>query len=343
MKITFGKTLLQVIAVLCASLTTAHAYTYTCTGQSGHPTKISGSFGTVTISDTTLNVVGQVFDHAASWNTGSRIRVRCDEPSGSRPRRFTASSPLVPTTLEGTTQWFNVNEYLDTTINVAVQGNRYVPFRNVKGGSANDVAGNTSMPAGTTGFLDLKIIKPFVGTTSFDNIHVADIFLSKQSGVYSPEPIAQVFLNGVISVPQNCSVNAGAVIHVDFGTMYNTDFTAAGQKADNVTPQTFSVPVECNYGASLANLSLSLKGTATANGDAIQSDNPDVGVAITNQNSDLLRPNDDSSSIPLALDQIDTETFSTNVMLSAYPVSTTGNAPAEGTFTALAVLRVDFS
>lgn len=343
MKITAGKTLLRVIVLVCASMSAAHAYTYSCTGKNGYPKAISGNFGTVTISDTTLNVVGQVFDQAATWNTGTRIPVKCDEPSGSRYRRFSASSPLVPSILEGTTQWYNVNEYLDTTINVYVQGNRYVPFRNVRGGAANDAAGQTSMSAGSSGFLDLKIIKPFVGTTSFDNIRVADIFLSKQSGHYSPEPIAQVFLNGIISVPQNCTVNAGAVIHVDLGTMYNTDFTAAGQKPDNVTPQTFSVPVECNYGASLANLSLSLKGNATASGDAIQSDNPDVGVAITDQNNNLVRPNDDTSSIPLALDQIDNETFSTNVMLTTYPISTTGNAPAEGTFTALAVLRVDFS
>ncbi|ROS15278.1 type 1 fimbria pilin [Raoultella sp. BIGb0399] len=332
------------LALLMLLAGRAWAYTYTCEPKSGTPTNLAGDFGTVTISDPTQNTAGQTFDAAASWNTGKKIPVRCDTPNSASGRRFTATSPLPVSSNDGTRTWYRVNEYLDTAIKINANGLRYIPFKNLYTASGNDSNGGTQMSAGSSGVIDLKIVRPFVGTTSFDNIHVADVFLSHKSGVYSPNPIAEVYLNGIISVPQNCTVNAGTIISVDLGTVYASDFKAPGEKPANYTPKSFSFPIQCNYGASLANLTLRVDGTASAdNSNALQSNNPDVGVIVTDDSGTILAPNNLNSALPLQLNQVDEDNYSTTVTLEAYPVNTTGKPPAEGTFTTLALLRVDFA
>jgi len=340
----FSANKLWLMALLPFLACKAFAYTYTCEPKYGTPTNLAGNFGTVTISDPTQNSAGQTFDAAAQWNTGKKIPVKCDTPNASSGRRATATSPLVESSNDGTRTWYRVNEYLDTAIQINAGGMRYVPFRDIYTAVGNDSNGNTQLTLGSSGVIDLKITRPFVGTTTFDNIHIADVFLSHKRGVYSPNPIGEVFLSGVVSVPQNCTVNAGTIISVDLGTVYSSDFTSPGQIPANYTPKSFSVPIQCNYGASLANLTLRVDGTASAdNSNALQSDNPDVGVIITDQSGIVLTPNNMNSSLPLQLNPVDDDNYSTTVTLEAYPVNTTGNTPAEGTFTTLALLRIDFA
>ncbi|MFI3014246.1 fimbrial protein [Klebsiella aerogenes] len=335
---------LCLLALLPLLASRTWAYTYTCEPKSGTPTNLSGDFGTVTISDPEQNVAGQTFDSAASWDTGKKIPVICDQPNSASGRRFTATSPLPESSNDGTRTWYRVNEYLDTAIKINAAGLRYVPFANVYTARGNDANGNSQMTAGASGVIDLKIVRPFVGTTSFNNIHIADLFLSHKSGVYSPNPIANIYLNGTVAVPQNCTVNAGTIISVNLGTVYASDFKAPGEKPVNYTPKSFSFPVQCNYGASLANLTLRIDGTASAdNSNALQSDNPDVGVIVTDDHGTVLAPNNLNSALPLHLNQVGDDNYTTTVTLEAYPVNTTGTPPAEGTFTTLALLRVDFA
>ncbi|TNV17209.1 hypothetical protein FH968_18460 [Buttiauxella sp. B2] len=321
------------------------AYTYTCGPKYGTPTVLNGDFGTVSITDSAQNTAGQTFDSAAKWNTGTQIPVKCDTPNSPSGRYFSATSPLPVSSNDGTRTWYRVNEYLDTAIQIVVKSLRYIPFTNVYTAQGNDTNGRTEMTAGSSGIIDLKIVRPFVGTTSFDNIHVGSVYLMHKGFTsQSPTPIAEIFLNGIVSVPQNCTVNAGTIISVNLGTVYASDLKTQGEMPANYTPKSFNVPIECNYGASLANLTLRVEGTASANNsDALQSDNPDVGVVITDGSGGVLAPNNMNNNLPLQLNQVDADNYSTTVTLEAYPVNTTGNVPAEGTFTTLALLRIDFA
>ena len=71
---------------------------------------------------------------------------------------------------------------------------------------------------------------------------------------------------------------------------------------------------------------------------AIASDNADVGVVVETDEGNALIPNDVQSVAPFITDSAGRA----NITLQAYPVSTTGETPAEGAFTAPASLRVDF-
>ena len=116
------------------SVQNAWGYTYECRPKTGTPKQIGASFGTYTITDPTQNKAGKEFDGAATWKVGSSVKIICDEPANKRYRYFSSTSPLPQTTNDGH-QWFHINEYLDTTVAVSIQGkDRYVPFTNVRGG-----------------------------------------------------------------------------------------------------------------------------------------------------------------------------------------------------------------
>lgn len=328
------------LSLACAVLwqSNALAYSYTCQTTSGTPVKLSASFGNVTITDPEQNKPGQELDNFATWSRAASAHIICDAPKATR--KFTGKSDLPVSSVDSGKTWYNVNEYLDAA--VSTRGH-YIPFTNVSGGIAGDQGGNMQLTFGASGYIDIRFKKAFIGSTTFTNLHIADIYMTHSSSVQSPIPLLSVYLSGSVTVPQNCTINAGAVIKIDLGTMYNTDFTTAGQKPNGVTPKSFPVPITCNYGASIAALTLRMEGTPSAEvSSALQTDNKDVGVIVADSNGTPLRPGDFSSHIPLSLDAVDSDTYTSNVMLQVWPVSTTGLSPAEGTFTALATLRIDF-
>ena len=329
------------LSLTCAMLWqgTALAYNYTCRTTSGTPVALNASFGNIAITDPEQNKPGNELDNFASWSRSASARIYCDAPTSKR--FFTGKSALPVSSVDSGKTWYNVNEYLDTA--VSTKG-RYIPFADVGAGTASDNGKNMALYFGTNGYIDVRFKKAFIGTTTFNSLHIADIYMSKKRGVYSPIPLLSVFLSGSVTVPQNCTINAGAVIRVDLGSMYNTDFTTAGQKPASVTPKAVHVPISCNYGASIANLTMRVEGTPSQEiSSALQTDNKDVGVIVADSKGTPLRPGDFSSNIPLSLDAVDSDNYTSDVMLQVWPISTTGLSPAEGTFTALATLRIDFA
>jgi hypothetical protein len=65
------------------------------------------------------------------------------------------------------------------------------------------------------------------------------------------------------------------------------------------------------------------------------SDNPDVGFIIANESGTPLTPNNLTSKIPFRLD----DSAQAQVGIRVWPVSVTGNKPAEGRFTSRGYLR----
>ena len=72
--------------------------------------------------------------------------------------------------------------------------------------------------------------------------------------------------------------------------------------------------------------------------NVLVSDNPDVGFIIANESVSPLRPNNLTSKIPFRLD----DSAQAQVGIRVWPVSVTGNKPAEGRFTSRGYLRVDY-
>ncbi|WP_159872597.1 MULTISPECIES: fimbrial protein [unclassified Raoultella] len=191
--------------------------------------------------------------------------------------------------------------------------------------------------------VSVRLKKSIVGQSTINNVLVASTYWNMgDTGGTSHGPVAttNIYLNGTVTVPQNCVINAGTQVVVDLGALYATDFKVAGQKPDNYTSKQINIPIKCNDMSATANLTMRIEGSPSTNiPNAIQSDNKDVGVVVTNEDNVPLIPNNSSSIVPFKLD----ESYRSNVTLYAYPVGTTGNIPKEGVFTTLAYLRVDFS
>ncbi|NIG44619.1 fimbrial protein [Enterobacter sp. Acro-832] len=187
----------------------------------------------------------------------------------------------------------------------------------------------------------IKIVKPFIGTVIIPNKVMFNVYVTTTNTDPLNTIVYQITYNGAVTVPQNCVINAGQVITVDLGKLNSSSFTTVGEKPYNAPVKTFNVPVECNADViSPAHLTLRLVATADTHvSQALATDNKDVGVVVTNENGTVMIPNDTSS----VADFITDDKGHADVTLKTYPISTTGNAPAEGVFTALACLRIDFA
>ncbi|WP_181574908.1 fimbrial protein [Enterobacter hormaechei] len=187
----------------------------------------------------------------------------------------------------------------------------------------------------------LKIIKPFIGTVIIPSKVMFNVYVTTKDTDPLSYIVYQITYSGAVTVPQNCTINAGQLITVDLGKLNSSSFTTAGEKPSNAAVKTFNVPIECSADViSPAHLTLRLVANADSNvGEALATDNKDVGVVVTKENGAVMIPNDASS----AADFITDESGHADVTLKTYPISTTGNAPAEGLFTALACLRIDFA
>ncbi|MEX5431836.1 fimbrial protein [Klebsiella michiganensis] len=325
----------------------ALGYTGQCSPVNG--TNIfSYDFGSLNISNPADNIAGKVYPDVYEWNLSSggyQITCDCDPNIPNQAMHYSASSNLPLGHTDGDLQYFKVNDYLEVATKVYIAGgvNSYVPvpFTSIDSTSTYSCATYSqggSMGSGKQGELSLYIAKPFVGTVTI-NATVVDLYASmNDSSSASGTPMAQVNISGQVIVPQTCTINAGQIVTVDFGSFMSGEFKNKGQMPTGYTPKTITVPIKCN--GMDANASLTLRFQAEASADepaAIKTSNDDVGVQITDDSGKVIEPN--SGLIPFQLD----DNLQATVTFHAAPISTTGNAPAEGTFSATAYIRVDFA
>ncbi|MCG8710758.1 fimbrial protein [Brenneria sp. 4F2] len=245
---------------------------------------------------------------------------------------------------DGSANWYDItgNDYLQVASQIYVYnasgGSTYhnVPFVDLSN-NCNGKCGGTAT-TGSRVQVSFRIKRKFVGVTTLPSIPIFYVYGNQGStGQGTGSPLVVGYLSGTVTVPQSCTLNSGQVVSIDFGNISTGAFTTAGSKPDGVQTATRTIGIACNGIAAQTNLSLRVQAD-TASGNAIVSDNSDVGFVVTDSSNSPLTPNDLASVLPFTLDDND----SANVTITAYPVSVTGNKPQAGVVTALAYLRVDF-
>ncbi|WP_192830795.1 fimbrial protein [Klebsiella michiganensis] len=347
----FSRLLLILGITLAGWSSVAWGYTGFCTPVNG-TMSYNYNFGTMNITDFANNVAGKSFPDAYTWDLGTSYRETCDcDPSDTTTKSYAYISAVTNLAFghsDGEKQYFMVNDYLEVSTDIYIYGDKQayvnVPFSSVSNEYSKICAdrnnGGTGEQAGSggKGKLSLYIKKPFVGTVNINSVKVVDVYTSLNSASYGGTPVSSVFINGQVIVPQTCSINAGQIVTVDFGSFMSGEFKNKGQMPSDYTPKTITVPIKCN--GMDANASLTLRFQAEASAEepaAIKTSNDDVGVQITDDSGKVIEPN--SGLIPFQLD----DNLQATVTFHAAPISTTGNAPAEGTFSATAYIRVDFA
>lgn len=183
----------------------------------------------------------------------------------------------------------------------------------------------------------LRIDRKIVSGTYTKNILLAEGGGCEPYGCRNKELVmVRIYANLNITVPQSCVLNAGQVITIDFGPVSSAAFQSAGMPAQGVTPATRNVSVQCDNIQTGAALTMRLQANKTS-GNAIVSDNSDVGFTVMDTEGKTLIPNNLGSVIPFLLSG-----SRANVGIRVQPVSITGKQPKEGPVTSEAYLRVDF-
>ncbi|PWC11006.1 fimbrial protein [Brenneria corticis] len=241
--------------------------------------------------------------------------------------------------------WYDItgNDYLQIASQMYVYnasgGSTYnnVPFVDLSNNCNGRCGGQAT--TGSRVRVNFRIKRKFVGVTTIPLTPVFYLYGNQGgTGQGTGSPLVVGYMSGSMTVPQSCTLNSGQVIAIDFGSISTGSFKTAGARPDGVNPVSRTIGIACNGIDAQASLTMRVQADNTS-GNIIVSDNPDVGFVITDSGSSPLTPNDLSSVLPFSLD----DAYSANVTITAYPVSVTGNKPAEGVVTALAYLRVDFA
>ncbi|WP_320723682.1 fimbrial protein (plasmid) [Enterobacter asburiae] len=304
---------------------------------------------TKNINDPNQNQTGYLFNNIYTWGSTVPSPVTCDckAGEGDGATYFKTETSLPIARQDGSTVWYTVNEYLQASAKAYIGGltNSYVPvpWDNATNGASGDsyiqCDGKVSAYAntGASGKISLYIVKPFVGESNF-SVKLFDVYRSNNKGSFGGPPVSTVYITGMIIVPQNCIIDTGSIVSVDFGNIPTSAFQTAGVKAINVLPVKKDVNIQCTNIAAQANLTLRLE-SEKVSGNSLVSDNPDVGFNIEDSTGKPLTPNDINRFIPFTLDM----TGKSTITLIIYPVSITGNKPTSGPVTSLGYLRVDFA
>jgi len=261
---------------------------------------------------------------------------------GTVSETFTSVEGAVPPYGTRPMDWVyqRIDDYLSVGVAFSMPcGTIYAPFsmQVLDASTCTPTASISGEFVATTWKSSIKINRKMVG-----GVYQRNVLLGTWSvcqGVCNSQQvvIAKVYLNYSITVPEQCVLNAGNVLTMDFGTLSTGAFKTAGAKPEGVNPIARSVALQCSNLQQRAALTMRVQADNVI-GSTIVSDNPDVGFVVTDNSNTALTPNLSSSVIPFNLD----DNGSARVTIKSFPVSVTGQRPADGPVSSRAYLRVDF-
>lgn len=311
---------------ICSAVGGVHVFTYNASYD---------------ITDMSMNAAGASITDAFKYELSGDYRAKCNAMGWPR-LYFEGGSDLPVYRTIGDITWYKVNDYLAVSMKGYVAGNvgKYfkVPFTQSNECSSSRCS-ISATSSGSRGTVSLMVIKPFVGISEFNSI-ISYTKGATNTGVLPGAPhMSEVVMGGQVTVPQSCELDAGTTVTMDFGNIGAPLFSqaGAGNKPAGVNPKTHNIAVKCKNIDAQVLLSMRLE-SDNVSGNAMVSDNKDVGFVVADGSRNPLIPNNIDSKIKFHLD----DNSAAMVPITAWPVSITGNKPAEGRFTAEGYLRVDF-
>lgn len=338
-KITNILILLDLTILVLASPLSYAAGTGICTPVGG--VHVFNYDGTHDVTERAQDAAGTNLGQVFSYNLGGSYKMTCDG-GNSHPGWIHQDSPLTVYKVIDDVTWFKLNDYLAASFQGWVGGsvNKFfdLPFT-----QSDKLTGNiSSWSSGSKGKISLMIIKPFVGFSAINTLaaytSIAVTSQGESNALLAPHA-SELWVQIQVNVPQSCELDTGTTIRMDFGNIGAPLFSqaGAGNKPAGVNPQTHTVAVKCKNIDAQALLSMRLE-SESVSGNAMVSDNKDVGFVVSGSDKVPLTPNNIDSKIKFQLD----DNSAATVPITAWPVSVTGNKPAEGRFTSEGYLRIDF-
>ncbi|HED3853114.1 type 1 fimbria D-mannose specific adhesin FimH [Enterobacter soli] len=331
----FPHTLLGAV-LLCGALP---AWATVCQNADGVAKDISYDLSNV--FDSSNNKPGQIVTLAQK---SGLVGVNAICPKGTSGkwtmRSYVTDLPI--TTEIDSYKYVKLNDYLDGAMQIHddYAGTFYPPANYIQMGQHPNVPNNKAFPVTDSKLVfRLRVTRRFINMVVIPQQTMFRVYVTTTSSDPLSTPVYTISYSGTIQVPQSCEINAGKVVEFDFGEIGASLFSqaGAGNRPDKVSPQTKTIAIKCTNVEANAYLTMRIEAEQTS-GNALVSDNPDLGFVIATENGTPLTPNNLTSKIPFRLD----DSAQAQVGIRAWPVSIKGNKPAEGRFTSRGYLRVDY-
>lgn len=343
-------------ALLALSIAPVYAATGTCSA--------TGSFNANVTSDWTQaqNVAGISLDLPTPLS-GNAYQIDCNCDAGGKVALFYT----VTSTLSGNdklSEFYHLNDNLDIKVEVddipgatAITPQNAKPIKESGSYSTSSSKGSvcTADPAetraapvtiGASTRFTLYVTKPFLGELVIPNTLVASVQAgwsnsSSTPPISSMEEIAELRIQGSITVPQSCKINQGDVIQVDLGFINASRFTTKNQMPDGYTPVSFDIQYDCGDTSSIKNdMEMRIDGDDVIDQYTLvarrrEADNtPDIGVRMA-------RINGVNISIPFTSGFIGIDASGRGTInLEAWPINLLGGTPAPGKISGTATITV---
>ncbi|ELY4599786.1 fimbrial protein [Cronobacter malonaticus] len=298
---------------------------------------------TTLMSNPENNQTGKTFRTSFGSSETYKAHCNCSQNDANQtPGIYFKADYLMASHQDGDNTYIHLNDNLDVAafIHIANVGDPAVPFTDISNGTTTGCE-LTKFSTGREGSLLFRLNKPIVGQIVIPQTPIVALYGTVRPGLYSTEPLAQVFVQGTITVPQSCEINAGEVISVDFGTIFASNFTTRGHKPDGFVDKKTAIAYICKNISDGVALTMTFSG-APADGmpEALATNNPDVGVLIKNHSEQVIPVN--TGEVPMPLDpsaDISRRTGAVDILTA--PVNLSGKTPQNGKFSGSASITVN--
>jgi minor fimbrial subunit len=321
------------------AMVSTSAWATVCRNENGVPTDVFYD-----LTDTFTSANNQVGQTVTLSQKSGWVGVNAICPSGTTgtttKRSYVTSFPITST--EGNFKYLKLNDYLDGAMQItdSYAGDFWPPVNYIQMGSHSNVPIQKAFPVDDSKLIfRLKVTRRFINMVVIPKQTMFTVYVTTTSADPLTTPVYTISYSGTINVPQTCEINAGTVVQFDFGDIGASLFSqaGAGNRPASVPAQQKTIAIKCTNVESQAYLTMRVE-AEKSQGNALVADNPDLGFIVADSSGTPLTPNDINSKIPFRLDA----NAQALVGIRAWPVSITGNKPAEGKFTARGYLRVDY-
>jgi type 1 fimbria pilin len=155
--------------------------------------------------------------------------------------------------------YYGLDEYLDVGLSIEVYGRGYInaPFAskpNYPPGEyhCDTLAKGIQFDSGSSATIYFYIKEPFIGTVHIPTTLIARLYaaVDANTSLDQSQPLADVYIAGDITAPQECTINGGATIEVNFGKIPASEFSTTAGTAITSRKIPITASVNCTGMAS---------------------------------------------------------------------------------------------
>lgn len=334
---------------------------FACSPLYAAPTGYCTADGGTHISELTINSTiaarDNVTGHVASTtvDNGNLYQGTCycvtDRNGQWHNDNYTAviNPSLIESANRGNVQYYQLDEFLDVGISIEIYGTGLVnaPFKDVinhPNGVSTCTNGikTSKFDSGSKGIIYFYVTQPFTGKTAIPRTLISHLYSTINPEYPLTEPLADIYISGYVEATQECEINGGQIITVNFDKIPATEFSST--RGGAITSRRIEVPVtvSCTGMARGQGIQAEMQANPVAGDPSmIQTDNPDVGIKIYTNDQGKELGNVNGGKMPAAMGNPVLGRESGSLSFWAAPASATGTKPEPGAFNAQAILVLE--